>query len=200
MRYDLVEQAKENLKEQLSLYGFPEAKIDVKIVKDEEPYRVNLHLVIDAGPPLIIKTVHITGTAIYLKDVIKTSVEDVYDQHRMNNDLERIKKYLKSEGYYKPSVGPYHYRDGELEISVTTAKLLIDLWQHCNFFKNLKESFLRLLFNDVVVLAVTGCLTSIMKKGTQQIALGLEIDFIRSFLFLRVTNIGKGYTICLRTT
>ncbi len=156
MRYDLVEQAKENLKEQLSLYGFPDAKIDIKIVKDKEPYRVNLYLVIDAGPSLIIKTIHIAGTDLDLKDVIKSSVGDVYDQHRMNNDLERIKKYLKSEGYYKPSVGPYHYREGELEISVTTGeKLLIALSGNTAIStKNLMKEvpFFEIeTFNDVVI-------------------------------------------------
>ena len=156
MRYDLIEQARGNLKEQLSLYGFPDAKIDVKAVKDKEPYRVNLHLEIDAGAPLIIKTIHIAGTDLDLKDVIKTSVGDVYDRYRLNNDLERIKKYLKSQGCYKPSVGPYSYREGELEIAVTTGERLMialsgntavstkDLMKEVPFFEI--ETF-----NDVVV-------------------------------------------------
>ncbi|MDH4231108.1 MAG: outer membrane protein assembly factor BamA [Nitrospirota bacterium] len=156
MRYDLVHEAKENLKEKLSFYGFPDAKLDVKTDRDEEPYRVNLYLAIDAGPPLIIKTVRITGTDLYLKDVIKTSEGDVYDQNVLNNDLERIKKYLKDKGYYKPSVGPFYYREGELEIAVTTGeKLLITLNGNTAISeKNLMKEvpFFKIeTFNDVVL-------------------------------------------------
>jgi outer membrane protein insertion porin family len=125
MRYDLIQQAKEDLKEKLSFYGFPEAKIEVKVVKDREPYRVNLYLEIDAGDPLLIKTIHLDGTDLDLRDILNISPGDVYDQHRVKSGLERIRKYLKKQGYYKPSVGPYRYSEGKLDIAVTTGKKLM---------------------------------------------------------------------------
>ena len=124
MRYDLFPQAKEELKKALSLYGFPEALIEVEAVRDEEPYRANIYVTIDAGNPLLIKTLLIAGTELDIKDVLKTKPGDVYDQLRLNDDLKRISEHLKKQGYYKPAVGPYSYRNGEVEIAVAPGKKL----------------------------------------------------------------------------
>ena len=124
MRYDLIDQAKEELKEKLSLYGFPDAVVDVKVEQDREPYRVNLYLTIDAGTPLRINSVRITGTQLDLRDIMKTRPGDVYDQIRLNSDLKRIRENLKKQGYYNPSVGPYSYHEGEVEIACVPGKKL----------------------------------------------------------------------------
>jgi len=55
MRYDLVPQAKEELKKTLSLYGFPEALVEVEVVRDKVPCRVNVFVTIEAGEPLVNK-------------------------------------------------------------------------------------------------------------------------------------------------
>jgi outer membrane protein insertion porin family len=125
MRYDLIPQAKEELKEKLSLYGFPDSMIEVNVVQDKEPYRVNISVAIDAGTPLVIKALRIVGTEIDIRDALKTKPGDVYDQIRLNEDLKRIADYLKRRDYYNPSVGPYSYRDGELEMAVLPGKKLI---------------------------------------------------------------------------
>lgn len=124
MRYDLIPQAKEELKNALSLYGFPDALIEVEAVKDKEPYRADIYVTIDAGSPLVIKTLRIAGTELDMRDSLKTKPGDVYDQIRLNDDLKRAAEHLKKQGYYKPAVGPYSYRDGELEISVAPGKKL----------------------------------------------------------------------------
>ena len=124
MRYDLVRKAKEELKEKLTLYGYPDARIDAGIEKDKKPYRVNLSVAIDAGAPLLIKTLHIAGTELEVSGPLKTKPGDVYNQIRLNDDLKRLAKYLKKQGYYKPSVGPYSYRGGKLEIAVVPGKKL----------------------------------------------------------------------------
>ena len=90
MRYDLVPQAKEELKKTLSLYGFPEALIEVEVVRDKEPYRANINVTIDAGNPLVIKTLRIAGTELDIKDSLKTKPGDVYDQIRLNDDLKHL--------------------------------------------------------------------------------------------------------------
>jgi outer membrane protein assembly factor BamA len=59
-----------------------------------------------------------------LEGPLKTSPGDVYDQNTIKNDLNRIAEHLKKQGYYKPAVGPYYYRDGELEIAVVPGKKL----------------------------------------------------------------------------
>lgn len=124
MRYDLIDQAKEELKKKLSLRGFPEAAVDVKVERDREQYRVNLYLTIDAGTPLRINSVLITGTQLDVRDIMKTSPGDVYDQTRLNSDLKRIRENLKKQGYYNPSVGPYSYHDGEVAITCVPGKKL----------------------------------------------------------------------------
>jgi outer membrane protein insertion porin family len=124
MRYDLVPQAKEELKKALSLYGFPEALIEVETVRDKEPYRANLYVTIDAGKPLVIKTVRIAGTGLDIKDSLTTKPGDVFDQVKLNDDLKHIAEDLKKQGYFKPNVGPYSYREGELEIGVSPGKKL----------------------------------------------------------------------------
>lgn len=128
MRYDLVQQAKEDLKGKLLFYGFPEARIDMKVDKTAQPFRVNIHLTIDTGPPLVIRTIQIVGTDLELKDMLKISPGDVYDRHRMNNEIKRAVERLKKQGYYQPSVGIDYYREGDLEITVKPGKkLFVDM-------------------------------------------------------------------------
>lgn len=124
MRYDLIGQAKEELKEKLSLYGFPDAAVDLKVEQDREAYRVNLYLTVDAGEPLRINSVRITGTQLDILDIMKTRPGDVYDQIKLNLDLKRVRENLKKRGYYHPSVGPYLYHDGEVEIACVPGKKL----------------------------------------------------------------------------
>ncbi len=124
MRYDLIPQAKEELKEKLALYGYPDARIDISFEKDKKPCRVNLSVAIDAGAPLLIKTLHIIGTELDVRVPLKTKPGDVYDRIRLNDDLKRLAEFLKKQGYFKPSVGPYSYREGELDLAVIPGKKL----------------------------------------------------------------------------
>ncbi len=124
MRYDLIPQAKEELKKELSLYGFPQALIEVEVVRDKKPYRADINVLIDAGKPLVIKTLLIAGTELDIRNSLKTKPGDVYDQIRLKEDLKQLTEQLKKEGYYKPAAGPYSYRDGELEIAVVPGKKL----------------------------------------------------------------------------
>jgi len=124
LRYDLIPQGKEELKKALGLYGFPEALVEVEVTRDKEPYRAKVIVTIDAGKPLVIKTLRIVGSGLDIKDSLKTKPGDVYDQKSLNDDLKQVAESLKKEGYYKPVVGPYSYREGELEIAVAPGKKL----------------------------------------------------------------------------
>ncbi|MBI4710176.1 MAG: hypothetical protein HY759_03605, partial [Nitrospirae bacterium] len=93
--------------------GFPEAKVKVKAKSDKSPYRVNLHVFIEEGRPLIIKTIFAPGE---IKSIIKISEDRIFDTELMDKDILRIKKHYKELGYLKPVVGPYEFRDGELLI------------------------------------------------------------------------------------
>jgi outer membrane protein insertion porin family len=126
MRYDLVGTATATLKEDIGRYGFPEAEIAVKIVRTDRPYRVDVHLTVDTGIPLLIRNIKINVIPPYpsfakagergFAGEMKLAIGDRYDQVKLEDDLRRIKEYFKENGYYKPVAGPYSYRSGELEI------------------------------------------------------------------------------------
>jgi outer membrane protein assembly factor BamA len=59
MRYDLLDAAVARLKESIASYGYPEAVIDVKVERTGKPYRVNIELKIEGGPPLAIRNINI---------------------------------------------------------------------------------------------------------------------------------------------
>jgi outer membrane protein insertion porin family len=124
MRYDLLEQAGEDLKKTLGLYGYPDAQVGISVSRDKEPYRVNMQLTIDSGVPVTITGIFFTGTELDLGDYIKTKSGDTLNQFRLNDDLNRIVERLKKNGYYRPVAGPWEYQDGVVRIAVNTGKKL----------------------------------------------------------------------------
>ncbi|MDA8433430.1 MAG: hypothetical protein M0Z60_10785, partial [Nitrospiraceae bacterium] len=60
MRYDLVGRAETALREKLDQYGFPDARINVGIVKADSPYRSDIILKVDTGSPRIIRSIAIS--------------------------------------------------------------------------------------------------------------------------------------------
>jgi outer membrane protein insertion porin family len=133
MRYDLIGTAVKDLSEEVAKYGFPDAKISVTTEKTDRPYRVNVRLAVDTGVPLVIRKIKIDiappnpllesggGTGV-LYGAMKLTIGDTYDQHKVEQDMKRIRSFLKEQGFYKPSVGPYSYRNGELEIAVNPGR------------------------------------------------------------------------------
>jgi outer membrane protein insertion porin family len=126
MRYDLVQQAIKDLREKIAKFGFPDPTISVRTGASGKPHRVDVFLSVDTGMPLIIKKVKVNVLPSYplpggegvLYGAMKLSAGDIYDQHKVDEDLKRIKGILKKKGFFKPVVGPYSYRNGELEIVV----------------------------------------------------------------------------------
>ena len=125
MRYDLIEDSKSRLKAVLADKGYPGAKVDIEVKKEKKPYRVDLKVRIKQGKPLVIKTIRVHGrpadeVALYMS----LAEGDVYDQIKLREDIENLTKFYIESGYPSPSVGPYTFKGGELDISVTTGKKL----------------------------------------------------------------------------
>jgi len=121
---DVLEKAMGDLRHELALRGFPHAGINAEIERLKEPYRVNIHLQINAGEPERIKKINISGAGDEVKAVMQLSDGGIYDQLIFKKDIERIKAYYKNKKYFKPVIGPYAYTDGILHISVNPGKRL----------------------------------------------------------------------------
>jgi len=128
MRYDLIEGSIEKLKQALSERGFHHAVVNIDVVKDPEPYRVDIAIRVDEGQPEIIKRIVIHGpmpVAEEARSIMKTTEGDVYDQFQLRSDMDRIRRYYKKHGYINPSVGPYTFAEGELDINIDPGKKLL---------------------------------------------------------------------------
>ncbi len=181
MRYDLIGRAVSALKEHLSEYGFPDAKVTAEAEKTDKTYRVNVILNVDTGRPLIVKSIVIDLAPSYhapegggsdaVLGVMKLSPGAVYNRTILDADLKRIEAFFKKHGYYRPVVGPSSFRDGDLEIKVDPGSRLTiniegnsaistaDLLKEAPFFE-VKE------FNDEVVEeAISRMLALYHRKG-----------------------------------
>lgn len=124
MRYDRIDEAVNDLRQGLAERGFPHAQARIYTERLSEPYSVNVVIEINEGPPDRIRKIRILGPESTAKAMLKTAEGDVYDQVRLKADMEKIKAHYKGMGYLKPSVGPYTYFDGELDISIDRGKKL----------------------------------------------------------------------------
>ncbi len=134
MRDDLLSSAVTKLQEEMANYGYPEAAVSAKAENAGAPNRVNILLTIDGGRPLTIKNIEIVlppsfgaeteGRGQTVLGAMKSRPGDIYSRVKLDADLKNIKEYLKKQGYYKPKVGPYLYKDGDLEIDVDPGKRL----------------------------------------------------------------------------
>lgn len=128
MRYDLVDNAVNDLREKIAKYGYPDSSIGLETEKTGRPCRIDVHLRVDTGVPLFIKNIKINIVPPYPAEAkgfsgeLKLSIGDVYDQHELENDLKKIKEYFKKNGYYRPVVGPYTFKEGDLEIAINPGK------------------------------------------------------------------------------
>jgi outer membrane protein insertion porin family len=124
MRYDLLERSEKELKDRLAFYGYPQSAVNIAVLKDKEPYKVNIYLTIEAGSPIIVKALRFTGTDLNPAEFLKIKEGDVFNQERLGIELNRFSEQLKKDGYYRPVVGPWTFANGEVEIPVDTGKKL----------------------------------------------------------------------------
>jgi len=118
MRFDLMAQAERDLKEKFALLGYPEAVVHISAEPTKKPYRVELVVNVDAGPPLVIRQIQIAGTNIVAPDDLRVSAGDIYDQFRVRDELKRIQAKLRKADYYHPVAGPYTFEAGVLTITL----------------------------------------------------------------------------------
>jgi outer membrane protein insertion porin family len=124
IRCDMLDKAVTDLKQNLAIRGFPHAIVHAQTERLEEPHRVNILLHIDTGKPERIKKINISGADDEVKSVMKLSEGDIYDQTVIQKDLDRIKTFYLKKGYFKPTIGPYSFINGNLDISVQPGKRL----------------------------------------------------------------------------
>ncbi|MBI5101755.1 MAG: outer membrane protein assembly factor BamA [Nitrospirae bacterium] len=134
MRYDLIRPSIDDMKRMLGKKGFPSADISIETKTTGSPYRVDVYIKVDTGPPLTIKTIRLDllsapaasgerqRTAYY--DLMKVTPGDVYDSEKIEKDITRIREFLKKQGHIKPQVGPHKFSDGDLEIPVDPGRRL----------------------------------------------------------------------------
>lgn len=139
MRYDLIEQATEDLKAGLEKQGFPSAVVSVSTKPAERGHLVDVRLQVTSGPPRVIRSISFTlketaempgeagkaaETSISFKDLLKVSLGDIYDRDRVGQEIRAMREALKKQGYIKPVAGPFTFADGELDIQISLGKKL----------------------------------------------------------------------------
>jgi len=126
MRYDLIERSASIIKAILSERGYPEAKVSITTKKKRHPYRVDLKINIEAGSPSIIKEIRVYGMPTEeILPYIGLGIGDRYDQQILKEHLSKLEKRLVEDGYFKPIVGPYTFKDGVLDINISLGRRLI---------------------------------------------------------------------------
>jgi outer membrane protein insertion porin family len=122
---DTLEKAVRNLRPEIVVRGFPHVEIKARVEQLKEPYRINVHLRVDAGKPERIKKISIIGAPPDdVESAMNLSEGDVFNRLLVETDIERIKAYYKKKEYFKPVVGPYAFADGDLSIPVNPGKRL----------------------------------------------------------------------------
>jgi len=134
MRYDLLDAALDELRQGVMKRGFVDPKVSASIEGTGVPYKVDLTLHVEAGEPLLLKSMKFTVIPPYpasselagrgYAGIMRLSIGDQYDLERLGRDLMRLKEFFRKEGHYKPVVGPYSYHDGELDVALNPGKTL----------------------------------------------------------------------------
>ncbi len=121
---NLLQKAEEDLRTQLAVHGYQKATVRSTIEHLKEPYRINLLLSVHTGEPEIILGITLSGVDRELRDDMELSEGDVYDQTLLKKDIAEIKSSLKKDGYYRPVIESYTFREGVLTITVHPGKRL----------------------------------------------------------------------------
>lgn len=138
-REELIQKAEKNI---ISLYerkGFYDSAVKISFNKLKSIYKVDIEVDIDEGKPLRIKSINMPVEALRRTSLY---VNDIYDRDVIDKEITKLKSYYIKQGYIRPEVGPYEFRDGELYVPVNPgAKLEIEFRENTVFSnkKLLKE-------------------------------------------------------------
>lgn len=136
MRYDLLDEARKRLKDDLTKRGLPDAIVNVSVNKASKPYGVTLDVQIEEGKPLIIsKIATYTGHEGDARELIDTKEGDIYDQFALMDDVEKIRKRYRALGYLNPDAS-FGFSDGRLELSVKEGRRLSVIFEGNTVFSS----------------------------------------------------------------
>ena len=121
---DMLEKAVMKLKPELVKRGFPNAEIEAKVEELDGARQMAIRLIVRTGEPERIKKIVFSGMTEDAQAAMKLSAGDVFDQMKLDKDIERIRKHYKDQKYYKPVIDSYAYKDGVLRLSVTPGERL----------------------------------------------------------------------------
>jgi outer membrane protein insertion porin family len=125
MRYDLLDDVRDRLLQAMREKGLPFAHASIEVVRTDEPYRVEVLVRVVEGSPLYVHKIEVYGRPKEeVAPLMRVKVGSTYDQFKLRDDLKRIAKYYSKRGYFNPEVGPYTYKDGELDLGVYPGKRL----------------------------------------------------------------------------
>ncbi|MEJ2181981.1 MAG: outer membrane protein assembly factor BamA [Nitrospirota bacterium] len=125
LRYDLLTRKQEALARALEKRGYPSATFTFQFSQTHNPHRIRVRVNLDEGTPLRVKRIDFDGVmAQDVRYLMKTNVGGVYDQFKLEEDLERIKRHYRKKGYIDPAAGPYSYEDGVLKVRVRPGRQL----------------------------------------------------------------------------
>lgn len=114
-REELLGRARTDLAGFYRRKGFPDAAVDIKVSEAGEQSRVIIHLNIKEGRPLVVREIDAPPVAAAR---LRLSEGDILDRDVLDKDIGKLREYYKKQGYLRPVVGPYEFRDGVLRIPV----------------------------------------------------------------------------------
>ncbi len=114
-REEIVEKARAKLIKYYQNRGYPEAEIKIFSSGEDIHKSVDLHVDIEQGTPLIVKNINVPPDAELFIRMVRG---DVFDRERLERDMEKLRKHYKKEKHINPTVGPYRFVDGTLDIPV----------------------------------------------------------------------------------
>jgi len=121
---NILGKAVADIKPKLAYSGYPRASVKGEIESLKEPYGINIRLFVNTGEPERIRNITISGADDEIRDVMRLSEGDVYDQSALKKDLERIKTYYKKNEYFRPVIGSYAFGNGTLFIALNPGERL----------------------------------------------------------------------------
>jgi outer membrane protein insertion porin family len=117
-----LEDAGKSLEAAIWKRGYPGSTVTISSTKSKKPNRVRLLVDIEEKDPVHVESIRLIGRSEYPERFIKRKMKIregvVYDQFRLERDIERIERFLRKKGHIKPEIGPYTFSEGQLLIGV----------------------------------------------------------------------------------
>jgi outer membrane protein insertion porin family len=125
LRYDLLDENAQKLKQTLSERGFPDAVISVSVTPASAPYEKDLTIGVHEGKPLLMERVVVRGAPEdEINSIMHINEGEVYSLEAVKKDMERIRTHYRERDYLNPVV-TYQFAEERLEVDVRKGRKLI---------------------------------------------------------------------------